>query len=740
MWPFVGKKGKWFSPQGGFGGQLGHNLCTIGGYSKHPKTSHFTMQKRQKARGNAMLWAMVLLFGATVGIFQLMKAWPMEQWLIGSIVLLCIPCVPFALRAHLKKKKDEAGFKGPGGPSTLQGLGGEEKPAHRPKKIQSEPNANATTPTTLGEPPAAPVVTKHVEVSTTTPVSQVAPRPVFFIEQLEFLEQQLTGPELDDEPAAPLVEDVPFLTRWIMPKQVVTIHGQTIQGGLFYTGSWESEISLDSEPSMVDAALPVSFHGRHGPLEKGTTYLTMSPRQRGAYLSWLAGGRQDPHIDQSFVALYFHGMERRLVTDVIKNKAGAAMLPPMVRELKKILELHGSIDRIDALDLRNAILSLLNLLTALDPSRKLHEEDFFDSQTSDEQVEVLTRIAVAKAALAEQPMSANLALSWLQNNSLVRIPTAALITKRYFDPLFMEAYQNLYPSGVVASKKTWGLQIKYTPSSPSLKNRGTCVFTFDALPNIAIDLESSKKIQAVVDEAAKPLQPFCEEVEACGGKVTVRARLSLPSRFYTDSLLASFHDLHKRVAKTPQAFEVKELAALVGMKAGDFPDVAVPLATALVEQGIGMEPDVLNGAKAPGPRGKLVLFALLDEFGLVQEFGGAKFGAEGQATAQLALQLACLVGSADGDLGIHEMGYLKEVILSWTHLPENVRRRLLAHMRLLRVVPVSLASVKSKTGALDALQKQFCLDLVKAVAVLDGNFSASKMKSKVFEKVCQALA
>ncbi|WP_236493619.1 hypothetical protein AB8Z76_17035 [Xanthomonas phaseoli pv. phaseoli] len=81
-----------------------------------------------------------------------------------------------------------------------------------------------------------------------------------------------------------------------------------------------------------------------------------------------------------------------------------------------------------------------------------------------------------------------------------------------------------------------------------------------------------------------------------------------------------------------------------------------------------MEPNVLEGARAPGDTDPVVLFALLP---------GQTHQAQSSAyqIALLTLQLASTVAQADGDFSAHEIEYLGREIDAWRVIPPPISRR-----------------------------------------------------------------
>ena len=154
------------------------------------------------------------------------------------------------------------------------------------------------------------------------------------------------------------------------------------------------------------------------------------------------------------------------------------------------------------------------------------------------------------------------------------------------------------------------------------------------------------------------------------------------------------------------------------------------LARALESMNIGIEPDVLGGAKLPKPDERVVLFT-------VPPGEAISRSTPTYQAAALTLQLASAVAVADGEFNVKEMGHLRQQVQSWTHLTPNHIRRLLAHLRLLVTAPASLASLKKKLDPLDSAAKETIAAFMATVAQSDGAVSPDEVK--MLEKVYKAL-
>jgi len=106
--------------------------------------------------------------------------------------------------------------------------------------------------------------------------------------------------------------------RWVPATEALRIQGLSIPGGLVYVGSYlESPGRGSVEPALIDPSLGIER--RSADYDQGMDYWPaygrISPANRGAYLSWLAGGRSDPNAYIGYVFLFFYGLERRVLLD-----------------------------------------------------------------------------------------------------------------------------------------------------------------------------------------------------------------------------------------------------------------------------------------------------------------------------------------------------------------------------------------------------------------------------------------
>lgn len=104
---------------------------------------------------------------------------------------------------------------------------------------------------------------------------------------------------------------------WVAPGSSIEIAGRKIEGGMVFVGRGLRALSGHRiEPALIDPSLPVTF-GRQvsdgAGMNYWPSYSDIGPEHRGAYLMWLATGRNDPSAYIGYVFLFFYGLERRLL-------------------------------------------------------------------------------------------------------------------------------------------------------------------------------------------------------------------------------------------------------------------------------------------------------------------------------------------------------------------------------------------------------------------------------------------
>lgn len=623
-----------------------------------------------------------------IGAVALLAAIPREVWL-GAAVLLAI-----GIAGYLYSRNRKSSGVSPAS-------GGEE--ASAPSMAMSPP-----------EPPAP---------RPTGPVTRAA-RPAD--EQPMPVRTQATAPAASFRiPPAP---ESYGKARWIPAGQPVEVAGTTIPGGLVYVGTSLPASSGSNDPCLIDPSKSVARSGDYTERQMNywPSYSEVSPAARRAYLSWLAGGRQDPEADVGFVFLFFYGLERRAIVDASKDEAARADWPAIAIELRRLLGIYG--DRSGSF--RRYASELLDWVALAEHPSRLYEKPVPDFPRTYE-LPLYVRLALGQAAVDGVPVPAALALAWVRRDPNITLRTPATRCAEEFERVFAEKYGELCGAGMLLPRNRTKLKLVYQPASAGFRGYQELKLTFKDTPDVTVLTAPVRKLQEVVEAATKPLESYSRLLgKNPGARASIDAWLQLPATLWPEAGQKALRGLQGRIGAGMVALSFQDLLSSLGGSGPFTKDKTASLARALESVGIGFEPDVLTGAKMPKPEDKVVLFALPPSEPIARAGGP-------YLAAALTLQLASAVASADGEFGIKEMGHLRETVLSWKHLPPSQTRRLLAHLRLLMQAPASLAALKKKFEPLDQGVKETIAAFMATVAQSDGEVSPAEVK--MLEKVYKAL-
>ena len=520
---------------------------------------------------------------------------------------------------------------------------------------------------------------------------------------------------------------------WIPAGQPVTIADTVIPGGLVYVGTTLRTPSGRPDPALIDPSKKVAARGEYADrhfMNYWPSYSDISPEARRAYLQWLAGGRQDPTADIGYVFLFFYGLERRVILDGSgegeEAKAAQADRPAIAQELRRLLDIYGSQSgsfQRYATDL----LTVVELNTYSDKLYALPLPEFPDSY----ELPLYLRLALGQCAMNGVPVPAPLALAWVRRDPNIYKRTPATRCANQFEKLFHERYVALLNGGLVLSKNKTKLKFLYRAASAALAEYGEIKATFGDTPDVTVLTGPVKKLQEVVDVATSELDAYSrflgrspEATDALEGLLLLSPNLwPSDARRKLDALLA-------RIAGGMATMQLQEVAACLGTAQRLERATVTSLARALGALHVGMEPDVLNGARTPKPEETVVLFA-------VPQGESVSCSSAPYQSAALTVQLALAVAFADGELGAEEFRHLRQNIEGWTHLTAAHQHRLRAHMRYLMAVPPSLTALKKKLEPLAAPAKEAIAKFMVTVAQADGAVSPAEIK--MLEKVYKAL-
>jgi tellurite resistance protein len=501
---------------------------------------------------------------------------------------------------------------------------------------------------------------------------------------------------------------------------------------MVYVGTALRNPSGRADPCLIDPSKKVAPRGDYTERLMGywPSYSEISPEARRAYLQWLAGGREDPNADIGYVFLFFYGLERRAIVDGTGEggaaNAAAADLPAIAAEVRRLLAIYGnrpgSFQRY-----ASEFLSMVELAAL---SERLYSKPVPEFPTSYE-LPLYLRLALGQCAVDKVPVPPPLALAWVRMDPNMYLRTPATRCPEQFATLFQRKYIEMLAGGLLLPKNKTKLKFVYRPASAGLLEYGEIKLTFGETPDVAVLTGPVTKLRDVAEAATAELDAYSRLVgRSPGAANALDGLILLPPTLWPAAARQKLEKLLGRVTRGMVAMKLQELAGSLGEVKALERNTVMSLARALEAAHVGMEPDVLNGARTPKGDETVVLFSLPP--GEAVSRAGATYQA-----ASLTVQLAMAVALADGEMGAEELRQLRLQIEGWTHLTPAHQQRLRAHLRYLRDAPPSLTALKKKLEPLAVPAKEAIAKFMSVVAQADGQVSPAEIK--MLEKVYKAL-
>jgi tellurite resistance protein len=517
-------------------------------------------------------------------------------------------------------------------------------------------------------------------------------------------------------------------TRWYGPGEVVEVAGRRIPGGMVYVGESFPCSKGGNDPCLIDPSKPVNSRGDFTLRQMGywPNYSNISASARAAYLDWLAVGRRNSNADIGYVFLFFYGLERRAIVDAVTDEKSKDDWPAIERELRELLALYGK----KSGSFKHYASDLLAWVQMSILPEKLYEKPLGGLPKSFK-LPLQLRVALGQAAVDGAPLPAHLALSWVKLAPDFYLRTPAVRCSEEFEKVFTRKYHDSFGAGIALPRNRTKLRFVYQPASAGLFGLGELRLNFDDLPDVSVLTAPIKTLRELAKDVTNELDAYSRFLgRNPDARGSLEAILELPTTLWPDDEQQALEGLKARMGDGLLMLSCQELLDILTAKGILTKDRISSLARALESVNIGMEPDVLGGSKAPKPEDNMVLFALP---------AGEQISRSTPTyqAAQLTLQLSSAVAIAEGEFGAAVLGRLCKHLESWTHLAPSHQRRLIAHLRLLSVAPVTLTSLRKKIEPLEQSGRETIAAFIATVAQADGSVSPAEVK--ILEKIYKAL-
>ena len=583
---------------------------------------------------------------------------------------------------------------------------------------------NSTSSTPAPEARAKPL--NSPSLLNTPPVrASRKPAPAQFVNDEPVSMRRPTAPtQTFKVPDSPLPKST---GRWIPHGETVTVAGTTISGGMLYMGASLPTLAGGDDPALINTKKSVANNGNYR--ERGfgywPSYSDIPPEARRAYLNWLANGRKDPVADIGYVFLYFYGLERRAILDARKDAAAQADWPLIAAELKRLLSIYGSNGSFNGY--ASKLLSWVSLSTY---SSKLYLEPLPDYERSWE-LPLHLRLVLGQCALDRQAVPAQVALAWARLDPNRYLRTPAVRCAEQFEKLFVRKYEEAFGDGMLLPVSKTKLKFVYLPASSGFRGHSTINLSFGDVPDVTVLTSPLKKLQDLVEATTIELESYSRYIGRNPTEsASLNALLLLPASLWPNAVQKRLAALKSRAERGMVVIKLSELLTAAEASGTVTKDKLTALVRALEKMHLGMEPDILNGAKTPKPDDSIVLFK-------ADASEPSNRTSAAYQAAVLTLQLATAVAVSDGAMGPEELRQLRTQVGGWTHLSAAHQQRLRAHMRLLMDSPVSLTSLKKKLEPMEVKAKETIAKFMAVVAQADGVVTPAEIK--MLEKVYKVL-
>lgn len=517
--------------------------------------------------------------------------------------------------------------------------------------------------------------------------------------------------------------------RWVAPGEAVQVGDFTLPGGMLYVGSGLRSPSGSIEPTLINPKLAIAQSAVDESLrltDYWPSYERIQPEARRAYLQWLAGGRSNPDTNIGYVFLFFYGLERRALIDTKNDPSAYAEIVLIVDEVQRLLMLYGANGSFRGY--------ATNFLEFLEASKQASNGLIYQQPpprvASGYELPLRMRLGLGQMAANKVPVPALWAHAWVLADPNINRRTPVTRCSEVFETLFNAKYSEKYGEGMRLTINRTRLKCAYRAASSGMAGHIFSV-KLGEIPDVSATFVPINILQSLVDECTSELEGYSRFIgRNPGSEHSLDALLQLPISLWPAPVRAEIDSLKLQIGDGLLVARFGELSGRL-KSAGELTrDKTLGLARALESLQIGIEPDVLGGAKTPKPEDSVVLFATH------QEDGSVRSNPTYQAAA-ITIGLSHAVSEADGDASAAELLHLSRQIDSWAHLSIAHRKRLKAYLRLQISQPTPLAIFKKKLDILTNEARRTIAHFLANLVQADGVVAPEEVK--LLEKIYKNL-
>lgn len=525
--------------------------------------------------------------------------------------------------------------------------------------------------------------------------------------------------------------------RWIKPGESIIIHNVVISLGKFYFGrQFKKDVKGEhhyycndgSDASLVNDVFPVQHESelyQDELLRYWPSYSTLSPGGRGAYLSWLAGERNDPATPIGYVFIYFYGLERRILVDDIQEAISDDEFQELFKEVLRLREVFQENNSFYRYSTR-----LMELMCLLRPEsvRIGDESECYSSGDS-----LLFQFRLATAVSRGEQLSDELAFAWIKYHTEYSLRTPARRCAEEFATLFKRRYTEAFGKGLIVKPNKTRLKVNYYPASSSL--RGVKINHHD-LPDPRVLRAPVQKLLKIADSCTDSLDAYSRYLgKKEASRSDVFAIMLLPDEILTENAEHLFTEFKRwadeMIHDNSGLATVADFWKRLDMPA---PDKINKKEAELMQQfaeraGYGIVPDSRYHHARPASDGHIVLFSQRHEelFIPSTEF----------QSLSLAIHLGVMVTQMDKHVDHSEIMTLENIVDHSTGLLPSEKRSLHAYLIWRLNSPASMIGMKARIALLQGEDKASVASIIVRVACANGKIIPAKIKQ--LEKIYSSL-
>lgn len=517
------------------------------------------------------------------------------------------------------------------------------------------------------------------------------------------------------------------LARWVQPGERITAGGIEITSGHVYFGhrmkparkSLSGYYGDDSEASLIDDSLKIQqkpYFYEDSSLGYWPSYSSLSADARGAYLSWLASDRRDASCPVGYVFIYLYGLERRALVDSRDEKTSDTEFRTLFNEIFRLRTVF-----IENRSFRNYSSQLLEAMSILRPDIDLAADAGSDTGFNSG---MQFKLALAKVVDAGEPVSADLALTWITNHTEYALRTPARRCAKEFAALFKRRYTLKYDEGMVVKPNKTRLRLDYTPASPSL--RGIRLPVPD-LPDPCALKGPIQKIVTLAEICTDELDAYSRYLGRKGTSENDPAAIMLlPVEIInerTEKILSTFKHWADEVIEYHEGLtSIADFWAHMGAvcpaklnkKENDL------MQAFALKMGYCLAPDPFYHHVKAEADGALVLFAASK---------GARFSpSPAFISAVMTLKLGAMVALTDNRLDLAERKVLDDAIAHNSDFTDDEKRSLYAYLTWQLHTPANMTGMKNRIALLSTAEKSAVGEVIVGVACSNGSTEPAEIK------------